>query len=198
MHQFQKLLIMQLSVFKKSNMSLSDKSIQEFKDIYKKKYGVDLSDEKARDYGSRLKAFVNILIDHAIIEHRRKKRLKKEPKGFFLDDNEGFYTCAICGETTQGNNIWWNLDGLRCADCWRNIQEKVIPPLIWNHDNKVWIQDCQIHSDYNVHPATAKKLRPLGKLSGRDLKRKNGMFIVQFILFVKTKNFLKSTQRNLK
>ena len=172
-------------------MSLSDKSIQEFKDIYKKKYGVDLSDEKARDYGSRLKAFANILVDYAIIEHRRKKRLKKEPKGFFLDASEGFYTCAICGETIQGNNIWWNLDGLRCSDCWRNIQEKIIPPLTWDHNNKIWIQDWQIHSDYNVHPATARKLRRLGELIGRDLKRKNGAIYCTVYLVNENKEFLK-------
>ena len=78
---------------------------------------------------------------HIGVENVRKRRLKNEPEGFFLEASEGPYTCGICQETTPGNKIWWNLDGLRCADCWRNIKERVIPPLTWDHDNEVWIKD---------------------------------------------------------
>jgi DNA-directed RNA polymerase subunit RPC12/RpoP len=168
---------------------LSDKAVKEFNDIFKKEYGQDLSDTEAREQGGRLVDFFEILIKQAEIEHRRKKRLEKEPKGFFLDANEGQYTCAICGETKPGNEIWWNLDGLRCADCWRNIQEKVIPPLTWDHDNKIWIHDWQIHSDYNVHSATARKLRRLGELHGRDLKKKDGSIYCTVYLVSENKEF---------
>ncbi len=170
---------------------LSDKTIQKYKDIFKKEYGKDLSDAEAREQGGRLVDFFEILYKQAEIEHRRKIRLKKEPKGFFLNVNEGQYTCAICGETKPGNEIWWNLGGLRCADCWRNIQEKVIPPLTWDHDNKIWIHDWQIHSDYNVHPATARKLRRLGELHSTDLKRKDGLIYCTVYLVSKNQEFLK-------
>lgn len=170
----------------------SDKTIKEYKEIYKKEYGKEISDAEAREQGERLTAFFEILYEQAQIEHRRKLRLKNEKiKGFFLDANEGQYTCAICSETKPGNEIWWNLDGLRCADCWRNIQEKVIPPLTWDHDNKIWLHDWQIHSDYNVHPATARKLRRLGELVGRDLKRKDGSVYCTVYLIEENKKFLK-------
>ena len=171
---------------------LSDKVIQEFKDIFKKEYGQDLTDAEAREQGQRLMNFVEILYDQAIIEHRRKLRLKKEKvKGFFLDANEGQYACAICGETKPGNEIWWNLDGLRCADCWRNIQEKVIPPLTWDHDNKIWIKDWEIQADYNIHPATVRKLRRLGELNGRDLKRKDRSVYCTVYLVSENNDFIK-------
>jgi hypothetical protein len=41
---------------------LSDKAIQEFKDIFKKEYGQDLTDAEAREQGERLVKFFEILI----------------------------------------------------------------------------------------------------------------------------------------
>jgi DNA-directed RNA polymerase subunit RPC12/RpoP len=116
-------------------MQLSDKSIQEFKDIFEKEYGKKLSDAEARESAENLMGFMSILYDQAVIEARRTKRLEKEPEGFFLDATEGPYTCGICGENHCGNEIWWNLDGLRCTNCWRNIKEGVIPSLKHRYDN---------------------------------------------------------------
>ena len=154
---------------------LSDKAIQEYKEIFKKEYGQDLTDAEAREQGQRLMNFVEILYDHAVIEHRRKLRLKKEGiKGFYLDPTEGPYTCAICGENFTGDDIWWNSKGLRCRDCWQNIQKRVIPSLTYDNDNKIWIKEWQLQADYSLHPATRNKLRRQGLLNGRNLKRSDG------------------------
>jgi len=178
---------------------LSNKSFQEFKDIVKKKYGQDLTDAEARGQGQRLINFVEILYDQAIIEHRRKLRLKKEKvKGFFLDANEGQYTCAICGETKPGNEIWWNAKGLRCRDCWNNIKKKVIPALTYDNDNKIWIKEWQLQYDYNLHPATRNKLRRQGLLCGRDLKRENGSIYCTVYLVKENKEFFKNYHKNPK
>lgn len=173
-------------------MTLSDKAAQEFKEIFKKEYGQDLTDAEAREQGERLVAFFDILYKQAHIEHRRKMRLKKEKvKGFFLEASEGPYTCAVCRETTPGNDIWWNLDGLRCRDCWRNIQEGVIPPLTYDSDDKIWIKEWQLQSDYGLHPATRGKLRREGILKGRDLKRKDGTIYCTVYLVKENKEFFK-------
>lgn len=160
---------------------LSDKAIQEYKNIYKKKYGKDLTDAEAREQGENLK------------EYLRKQRLKREKiKGFFLDADEGVYSCGICGENYPGNDIWWNPKGLKCRDCWRNIKNRVIPDLKYKHDhNEVWIQDWQIKSDYGVHPSTARKLRREGLLNGRDLKRENGIIYCTIYLVKENQEFLK-------
>ena len=44
-------------------MTLSQKSIDEFKEIYKKKEGKELCDVEARDMGARLTQFVELVWD---------------------------------------------------------------------------------------------------------------------------------------
>lgn len=169
---------------------LSDKAVQEFKDIYKKEYRVELPDDKARDYSERLTAFAKILIDQATIEHRRKKRLEKEPKGFCLDDNEGIYNCRVCHQYVSGKNAWWDLNGVKCLDCQRNIKEGVIPAEICQND-ELWIKDWQLNYDYSIHSSTVRKLRREGLLHGRDLKRKDGAVYFTVYLVSENREFLK-------
>ena len=171
---------------------LSDKAVQEFKEIFKKKYGQELTDAEAIDQGERLVGFFEILYKQAQIEHRRKIRLKQEKiEGFFLDASEGPYTCAICRGSISGNDIWWNLDGLRCRDCWRNIQEGVIPSLTYDDEDKIWIQEWQLQSDFGLHSATRGKLRRESVLRGRDLKRKDGTIYCSVYLVEENKEFFK-------
>lgn len=126
------------------------------------------------------------------IEATRKRRLEKEPEGFFLDDGKGPYTCGICGEYYYGKDIWWTLNGLWCRDCWNNIKEGVIPPLKHCHDDKSnWFERWQITSNHGVHPSSIKKLRREGLLHGRDLKRKDGSDYFTVYLINENQEFLK-------
>lgn len=171
---------------------LSDKLVQEYKEIFKKEYGQDLTDSEARDQAQRLTSFFEILYDQAVIEHRRKLRLKKEKvSGFYLEPTEGPYTCAICRQNYPGNEIWWNPKGLRCKDCWNNIKKKVIPSLDYDSDDKVWIKEWQLQYDYNLHPATRNKLRRQGLLHGRDLKRDDSSIYCTVYLVKENEEFLK-------
>lgn len=127
------------------------------------------------------------------IENMRKRRLSKEPEGFFLEASEGPYNCGICGESHYGNEIWWNLDGLRCVDCRRNIMEGVIPSLKRNKhdDNAEWFDKFEITSNRGVHPSSIRKLRREGLLKGRDLKRKDGSEYHTIYLVSENQEFLK-------
>lgn len=105
----------------------------------------------------------------------RTRRLKDEPDGFFLNDGGIGYTCGICRRTHNGEDIWWRLDGLRCRDCWRNIQEGVIPVL--DLDKEWWEEEHFDKYDVEkrgVKPSSIKKLRREGVLVGRDLKDDSG------------------------
>lgn len=171
---------------------LSDKLVQEYKEIFEKKYKQKLSDSEARDQAERLAGFFKILYDQALIEHRRKLRLKKEKvRGFYLDPTEGPYTCAICGENYQGNDIWWNPKGLRCKDCWANVKKKVIPPLGYDDENKIWLSSWRLQTDYSLHSATIGKLRRQGMLIGRDLKRLGGSTYCTVYLIEENQEFFK-------
>ena len=177
-------------------MQLSDKLVQEYKDIFEKEYGKKLSDLDAREGAERLAAFAEIVFDQAVTDLKRNKRLKEEKvKGFFLEATDGSYTCAICRETLPGNEIWWNPKGLRCKDCWRNIQKKVIPPLEYDSDDKVWIKEWEFDSYFGIHPATREKLKRQGILKGRDLKREDGTIYCTVYLIKENIEFLKTYKR---
>jgi len=83
-----------------------------------------IDDEKRQKYASNnLVQLGRMTGKHAGMENMRNRRLKKEPEGFFLEASEGPLTCGICGEHYYGNEMWWNLDGIRCKDYWRNIKD---------------------------------------------------------------------------
>ncbi len=130
------------------------------------------------------------------IEAVRKRRLEKEPDGFFLDA-DAYHNCGICYEGHYGNEIWWNLDGIRCADCWLNIKVGVIPSLkkhLFDNEDE-WIANSQLKSKYNIHLSTVKKLRREGLLHGRDLKRSNGSIYETIYLVSENQEFLKKYPR---
>lgn len=130
------------------------------------------------------------------IEATRKRRLEKEPEGFFLNDGKGPYSCGICGESAYGEDIWWNLDGLRCRNCWRNIKEGVIPSLKHRYDkNNTYFEDWQIQDDFGVHPATRGKLVREGLLKGRSLKNEKGQIYHTVYLVSENQEFLKKYPR---
>jgi DNA-directed RNA polymerase subunit RPC12/RpoP len=172
---------------------LSDKLVQEYKEIFEKKYKQKLTDSEARDQAERLAGFFKILYDQAVIDHRRKLRLKKEKiRGFFLEDEpDKYYTCAICGETHAGPEIWWNTKGLRCKDCWANIKKKVIPSLGYDYENKIWLSSWRLQTDYSLHSATIGKLRRQGILKGRDLIRGDGIKYCTVYLIKENEKFFK-------
>ena len=133
------------------------------------------------------------------IEAVRKRRLEKEPEGFFLD-TDGYYNCGICYEGHYGNEIWWNLDGIRCADCWHNIKEGVIPSFkkhLFDNDDE-WISNSQLKSNHNVTAPLVKKLRKQGLLHGRDLKRNNGSIYYTVYLISENQEFIKKYPRQKK
>lgn len=127
------------------------------------------------------------------IQNARKRRLKHHPEGFFLED-DGVYTCGICGENYPGNKIWWTPDVLRCADCQRNIKNGTIPPLGNRYnDDCGYIEEWFFSSDidYGIHPSTVRKYRRLGLLKGIDLKREDGNIYQTIYLIKDNQDFLK-------
>ncbi len=168
------------------------------KDEPKPKLKID--EEKRNNYAHHnVVQLAQLVGEHQGIENMRKRRLEKELEGFFLEASEGPYQCNICGENHYGNEIWWNLDGLRCIDCWRNIKEGIIPSLKHRYDNDyAYFENWQIQSDFGIRPLTAQKLRRQGILKGRDLKRKNGTIYCTVYLTDENKEFLEKYPRKPK
>lgn len=149
-------------------------------------------EKRAKYMHHNLVQLARMMGEYEGVENTRKRRLEKEPEGFYLNDGKGPYTCGICGQSAYGEDIWWNLDGLKCRNCWRNIKEGVVPPIKGRHDkDKTYFQDWQIQSDYGVHPATRAKLKRDGLLKGRDLKDEKGQIYYTIYLVEENKEFLK-------
>lgn len=152
-----------------------------------------ISEELRQKYSSHnLVQLARLFGEHDGIENMRKRRLKNEPEGFFLEASEGPYNCGICSQLHPGNEIWWNPDGLRCAECWRNIKNKAIPYIKSRHeDKKIWFEKWDIQSKYGVHPSSIKKLRRESVLHGRDLLDKNGNVYFTVYLVKENQEFFK-------
>jgi hypothetical protein len=152
-----------------------------------------IDEEKRQKYASNnLVQLGRMTGKYAGIENMRKRRLLKEPEGFFLDDEKERLTCSICGEHYYGNEMWWNLDGTRCKDCWRNIKDGVIPSLTPRYDDKSnWFESWQIKSNHGVHTSSVRKLVKEGLLKSRDLKRNDGTVYYTVYLVSENQEFLK-------
>lgn len=169
---------------------LSDKAIRDYKETFKKEFGQDLTDAEAREQGERLVALVDLLLEQAQIEHRRKLRLKKEPDGFCLEEGEGFYNCRVCYQQVSGKSAWWDLNGVKCLDCQRNINEGVVPSEVCE-DHDLVISNWEFKDKYGLHPSTVRKLKREGKIKGRELKDKKGTVYHTVYLVSENQGFLK-------
>lgn len=129
-----------------------------------------------------------------ITERLRKKRLEKEPEGFFLDDRESGYSCNLCSRGLKGSESWWNLDGIQCIDCRRNVKEGIIPAeIIKNHD--LWIANWQFKSEFRLHSATVSKMKRNGELVGRELKDLEGKTYFTVCMVEDNKKFFKKHRK---
>lgn len=158
-----------------------------------------VTEEMRQKYaGNNLVQLARLFGKHDGIENMRKRRLAKEPDGFFLKEEEGYLTCSICAQTRQGKEIWWTPDSLRCVDCWENVKNKTIPPLTWDSDHKIWFDSGDIQFDYSLHSATVRKLQRQGILKGRDLKTKDGITYFTVFLVKENDEFLNGYKKNKK
>lgn len=155
----------------KITMQLSDECINEFKEIYKKTKGEDISDEDARESARNLLGFYELMFEISKKEVARERRLKKEPQGFHLESDG--YSCGVCGNNMTAENSWYNWYGQTCLLCRNAIEKGIIPTFVCKHHDsyyKMW----QLKSTFKIHPQTARKLLRLGKLKARIVLTEDG------------------------
>jgi len=106
-------------------------------------------------------------------EQRWKRKLEENPKGFPLEDSGR--GCCICRVGTSPENSWYDKHGIKCLNCQRALDKKVIHVSItkdWDH--KIWFSSYDLQSKLNIRPITMKKLIREGKLKAREIKNKEG------------------------
>lgn len=78
-------------------MGLSQETIEEFKEIYKKEKGKELSDAEASEAAHNLVNFFDLLWQISIKETKKKRRLKKE---LLLSLEQLVLNISICPSTS--------------------------------------------------------------------------------------------------
>lgn len=127
--------------------SLSHEQIQEFKDILEKKKGQEVSWEEASEGAYNLSNLVKVLYDQAVIEHKRKLKLKDNPKGFHI---EGIgYTCRICRDSISNEETWYDKYGIKCLLCQKAIDKKIIPASVAKNEDS-WYSKYDLEHCFNI------------------------------------------------
>lgn len=150
-------------------MEISQKHLDEFKQIWKKEYGKELTDAETYEYASNLVGFFKILYDCEVRDLQRKQRLKKKPDGFLLDGN---YDCSICHRYPQ-NERWYNWFGITCPLCRKAVKEGVVPAFACRHRDS-WYATWELERKFGIKSPTARKLVRNGELIARIVLNENG------------------------
>ena len=169
---------------------VTEKALADYKRIIKKEYGYDPADREAREGAQNLLNFFEVLYEVSKQEYLRKQRLKKEPKGFHLEEGKHF-NCLVCGDTISGTQGWWDLGGAKCLNCQRAVDKKVIPKMV-GHKRASWYSNWELKSKFVIHPSSVRRLVREGKLKSRDILNESGG--VHYRVFLKKENlFLRKT-----
>jgi|APSaa5957512622_1039677.scaffolds.fasta_scaffold47966_2 peptidase E len=151
-------------------MKISNKNLQEYREIYLKEYGKEISDDEAREAIHNLVGLFDILIKVDRKEQSRKIKLKDEPNGFHVMD--GTYNCGICNRLVSGIDSWYDKYGTKCITCQRAVNNNIIPGKIC-HNKDLFYTLSDLKYDLKIHSATARKMIRGGKLKERLIKDKN-------------------------
>lgn len=152
-------------------VAVSDASLAEFKRIYKKKYGKDISDADARDAAQRLLNFFKILIDVDKKERARQFKLKEHPKGYHLTD--GTYSCCICKKYVSGETSWYDKHGIKCMVCQRAVEKRQVPISVCKNKGG-WYATWELEYYYKLKPPTTRKFIRNGTLKARVVPHEDG------------------------
>lgn len=150
-------------------MSLSEKSIQEFKKIYKKKYGKELSDKEAYEGAQGLANLAELCFEMYKKDCENKAKLEKKPKGFYLSElGDGTYSCLICHDSIGGESGWYDKHGPKCLLCQKAINRRIIPASVARNDN-IWYSQYDLESRFNINRHVMKRFVKEGILKSRTV-----------------------------
>lgn len=168
---------------------LTQEDVDRFNDTFEKEFGTKYSNEEAWEATHNLVGFFKLLTEIEIENLKRKERLKTEPKGFHLED--GPYNCRICSTYVNGEDSWYDKYGIKCLDCQR-AQEKKIIPVSAVKDTDSWFSSCQLKDKLGIRYQTAQKLIREKKLKARTVLNDNGGVHFQIFLIKDNEGFFKS------
>jgi len=155
---------------------VSDKSLEEFKEICEKQGIKYETEQEYRDSANSLINYCDILIEMAAEENERKHRLEKEPKGFALEGKGR--NCPLCGCSVYDCDGWYDKWGFKCMNCQSAVDKKKIPGSLcgdWKHEK--CITDSSLSYKFDMHTQTIRKLIRQGKIKARQIPNGPNMIL---------------------
>lgn len=150
-------------------MMVSKKCVDELKEIYKEKHDEDLSDSEAQEAADNLVGFFDILWKCSIEDSKRKARLKKEPDGF---PAEGDRSCAVCRQSINASNGWYDWYGFTCLLCHKAIKHGVVPTFVCTEYDS-YFKTWQFEK-FGLKSPTVRKMVRNGELKARIVLNEAG------------------------
>jgi hypothetical protein len=171
-------------------MQLSDNKIQEFKEIYKREHGKELSDKEACEGAQSLTNFAELCFEMYKKDCVNKIKLDKKPKGFYLSElGDGTYSCLICHDYISGESGWYDKHGPKCLLCQKAINKKIIPASVARNDN-IWYSQYDFESRFNINRHVMKRFVKEGVLKPRIVSASTGKPHVYLFLIKDNKDTL--------
>lgn len=169
-------------------MALSKESIQEFKDIFSKKYGKELTWAEAEESADNLVGFFSLLYKIDRRTERWKEKLKDHPKGFQLEDGKT-YSCSVCGQQIENERTWFDQYGLKCKICQKAVDEGIIPGAVCENKDS-WYQMWEMDYYFKAKSPTVRKFIRSGALKARVILSKTGNPYCYVFLIAENEGFL--------
>ncbi len=162
-------------------MEITEEKVQEMKDIAKRS-GENWTDEEAHKAAYNMQSYAELVIEIAMKEVKRNKKLKNEPGGF---PPEGHYSCKICGGAANQETGWYDKYGFKCLLCQRALKEGVLPTFAFINDNS-YFSMWKLTNDLKVRSVTIRKFIREGRLKARTVLNNEGKEHV--CIFLKKEN----------
>jgi hypothetical protein len=163
-----------------------DKQIQEIKDILEKEHGREFTWQEASAAIHTLERLAEIALDTVEKENKHKEKLKEYPKGYQLEDGG---TCEICRTHVQKEKTWYDINGLKCIDCQKAINDKIIPASI-SKDKESWYSKTELHSFFNIKGSDLNKYIKAAILKDRVVMGEGKKIHLQVFLLKDNKGVL--------
>lgn len=151
-------------------VQLSQKSLDELRELMEKKSGKTYTDSEVADAGRRLVGLAEIVYDVAVEDMKRDKKLREHPKGFHL---EGKYSCRLCHAGIADNETWWDKLGIKCLTCQQAYWDGVIPSFVFQNSDSYYSM-WELKKYFGLHPQTARKMIKEESIHARAILNKDG------------------------
>lgn len=170
--------------YKTINSKEEKLTIEKYRELSGDYDSTDADAEKAIDSISTL---TRLIFDTATEELRRKKLLEQSPKGYHFDKTG--YSCTICGSSASGEDSWYDKYGLKCMNCQKAINEKIIPGSVATKKES-WYSKFELESYFNIKGKDLNKYIKQGFLKDRIIPATDRKPRLQIFLISDNKDVL--------